>query len=56
MTYTYRPKGVCSQRMTIELEDGVQVQVAVRVGIGFYPHDGEDVDTLLRRAQSTLQA
>lgn len=40
----------------IELEDGVQVQVAVRVGIGFYPRDGEDVDTLLRRAQSTVQA
>ena len=23
MTYSYRPKGVCSQRMTVELEDGI---------------------------------
>lgn len=40
----------------IELEDGLQVQVAVRLGTGLYPRDGEDVDTLLRHAQATLQA
>lgn len=37
---------------TIELEGGVQVQVAVRVGVGLYPRDGEDVDTLLRHARA----
>ena len=40
----------------IEVEDGVQVQVAVRVGVGIYPRDGEDVDTLLRHGHATLQA
>jgi len=23
MTYTYRPKGVCAQKMTVEVEDGI---------------------------------
>ena len=23
MTYTYQPRGVCSRRMTVELEDGI---------------------------------
>ncbi|MBQ4582834.1 MAG: TIGR03905 family TSCPD domain-containing protein [Oscillospiraceae bacterium] len=32
MTYTYRPKGVCSQRMTIELEDGVIRDVQILGG------------------------
>ena len=32
MTYTYRPKGVCSQRMTIELEDGVNRDVQILGG------------------------
>lgn len=32
MTYTFRPKGVCSQRMTIELEDGVIKNVEVLGG------------------------
>ena len=32
MTYTYRPKGVCAQRMTIELEDGVIRDVQVLGG------------------------
>ncbi len=32
MTYTYRPKGVCSQKMTIELEDGVIQSVQVLGG------------------------
>lgn len=39
----------------IELPE-LQVQVNVRVGIGFYPRDGEDVDTLLRHAQAALKA
>ena len=29
MTYTYRPKGVCSQQMEIEAEDGVIQHVKV---------------------------
>ena len=32
MTYTYRPKGVCAQRMTIELEDGIVKNVEVLGG------------------------
>ena len=32
MTSTYRPKGVCSQRMTIELEDGVIRDVQILGG------------------------
>ncbi|MBQ2709177.1 MAG: TIGR03905 family TSCPD domain-containing protein [Clostridia bacterium] len=29
MTYTYRPRGVCSQQMTVEIEDGVIQSVQV---------------------------
>ena len=29
MTYTYRPIGVCSQQMTVEIEDGVIQSVQV---------------------------
>lgn len=32
MTYTYRPKGVCSQRMTVELEDGIIKDVQILGG------------------------
>ncbi len=32
MTYTYRPKGVCAQRMTVELEDGVIRDVQILGG------------------------
>lgn len=32
MTYTYIPRGVCSQRMTVELEDGVIKNVRVDGG------------------------
>ena len=32
MVYTYRPKGVCSQMMKIELEDGVIKEVQVLGG------------------------
>ena len=32
MTYTYRPKGVCSQMMKIELEDGIVKDVQVLGG------------------------
>ena len=32
MTYTYRPKGVCAQRMTIELEYGVIRDVQILGG------------------------
>lgn len=32
MTYSYRPKGVCSQKMIIELEDGIIKNVEVLGG------------------------
>ena len=32
MVYTYRPKGVCSQMMKIELEDGIVKNVEVLGG------------------------
>ncbi|MBQ6973958.1 MAG: TIGR03905 family TSCPD domain-containing protein [Oscillospiraceae bacterium] len=32
MTYTFTPKGVCSRRMTVELEDGVIRAVHVEGG------------------------
>ena len=32
MTYTYTPKGVCSRRMTVELEDGIIRAVRVEGG------------------------
>ena len=32
MVYTYRPKGVCSQMMKIELEDGIIKEVQVLGG------------------------
>ena len=31
-TYTYTPKGVCSRRMTVELEDGVIRDVRIEGG------------------------
>ena len=32
MTYTFTPRGVCSRRMTVELEDGVIKDVKVEGG------------------------
>lgn len=32
MTITYRPKGVCSRLMRVEVEDGIIRQVAVQGG------------------------
>ena len=32
MTYTYKPKGVCSRKMRIELEDGVIRHVEIEGG------------------------
>ncbi len=31
-TYTYTPKGVCSRRMTVELEDGIIRDVRIEGG------------------------
>jgi diguanylate cyclase (GGDEF)-like protein len=39
---------------TIRVDD-LEVQVAVRIGAGLYPRDGEDVDTLLKHAHGVLQ-
>ncbi|MBQ0037398.1 MAG: TIGR03905 family TSCPD domain-containing protein [Clostridiales bacterium] len=32
MTYTYTPRGVCSQRMTVELENGIIQNVQILGG------------------------
>lgn len=32
MTYTYTPRGVCSRRMTVEIEDGVIRDVRIEGG------------------------
>lgn len=32
MTYTYQPRGVCSRRMTVELENGIIRDVRVEGG------------------------
>ena len=32
MTYSYRPKGVCSQKMDVEIEDGVIRTVSIQGG------------------------
>lgn len=32
MTYTYTPRGVCSRRMTVELEDGIIRDVRIEGG------------------------
>lgn len=32
MTYTYQPRGVCSQRMTVELDHGIIRDVRVEGG------------------------
>lgn len=32
MTYTYQPRGVCSQRMTVELDNGIIRDVRVEGG------------------------
>ena len=32
MTYSYRPKGVCSQKMDVEIEDGVIRSVSIQGG------------------------
>lgn len=34
MTYTYTPKGVCSQRIQVEVEDGIIRNVKVLGGCG----------------------
>ena len=32
MTYTFTPRGVCSRRMTVELDDGIIKNVKVEGG------------------------
>ena len=55
MTYTYTPRGVCSQKMTVELEDGVIKSVKVEGGcngnLQAIPKlvEGMTVDEVVRR-------
>ena len=56
MTYTYIPKGVCSRKMTVELNDDHTIQ-AVRVEGGCNGNlqgisklvEGMDIDTVIER-------
>mgnify|MGYP000870473361 FL=1 len=32
MTYTYQPRGVCSRKMTVELDDGIIRDVSIEGG------------------------
>ncbi len=32
MTYTYQPRGVCSRKMTVELDDGIIRDVRIEGG------------------------
>lgn len=45
MTYTYRPKGVCSQLMQIGIEDGVVTQLSV---VGGCNGNLQGIDRLIR--------
>lgn len=57
MTYTYRPQGVCSQRMEVEVEDGKILRVEVLGGCDGNLQGisrlvvGMDVDEAIRRME-----
>ena len=57
MTYSYRPQGVCSQRMDIDVEDGVIRSVEVLGGCSGNLQGisrlvaGRDVDEAIRRLE-----
>ena len=57
MTYSYRPQGVCSQRMDIDVEDGVIRSVEVLGGCSGNLQGisrlvaGMDVDEAIRRLE-----
>ncbi len=57
MTYTYRPTGVCSQRMEVEVEDGKILRVEVLGGCSGNLQGisrllvGMDVDEAIRRME-----
>lgn len=57
MTYTYRPQGVCSQRMEVEVEDGKILRVEVLGGCSGNLQGisrlvvGMDVDEAIRRME-----
>ncbi len=55
MTITYRPKGVCSRLMRVEVEDGIIRQVEVQGGVqrqsaGHFAAPGGDAGTAGHRA------
>ena len=55
MTYTYTPRGVCSRRMTVELEDGIIKDVRIEGGCNGNLQgisklvEGMDIDTVIER-------
>lgn len=57
MTYTYTPRGVCSQRMEVEVEDGKILRVEVLGGCSGNLQGisrllaGMDVDEAIRRME-----
>lgn len=38
----------------LQLEDGLEFTITPSIGISLYPHDGQDADTLLRKADSAM--
>ena len=57
MTYTYTPRGVCSRRMTVELEDGIIKDVKVEGGCSGNLQGisrlviGQNIDDIIARLQ-----
>ena len=57
MTYTFRPQGVCSQQMEIDVEDGKVARLEVLGGCSWNLQgiarlvEGMDVDEVIRRLE-----
>lgn len=57
MTYTYTPRGVCSRKMTVELENGVIKSVSVEGGCNGNLQgisrlvEGMDIDEVIARTR-----
>lgn len=54
MTHTYRPRGVCSQQMTIEMEDGIIQSVQI---VGGCNGNLQGISSLVRgmRAEDAIE-
>ena len=50
MEYTYIPRGTCSRRMTVELEDGI---IKAITADGVLPCGEDDADTVIKSVNKT---